>query len=382
MYAGGVIDCDVHHDWPTDEHLVPYLSAGWREYVEGPGRLMNDGSLIPLAPTQLIPNPTGTNRPEAFPGNGHKAGSNYELMKEQLLDPSNMERVILQFGPPEFLGAFPNPYFATEVARAANDWTIDNWLSHPDSRLYGAMLVASQNPEEAAKEIRRVGGHPRIAEVLLATSGLGKPFGHPAYAPIHEAAAEMGLPLAIHTGGEAFPGQGASPIGSGMPSFYFEVAMLTYQGSMTHLTSFITHGVFEKFPALKVLIVEAGVAWVPSLLWRLDTGYKALRREIPWVKRAPSEYFHDHVRMSTQPLDRSPDPEQLVETIRFFGGEDILCFSTDYPHWDTDEVNYVETKLPKEWHQKIFHDNAVDLYGWTDAKGSRPPESELSVSQP
>ena len=59
-YSGPIIDCDVHHDWATPEHLHPYLSTGWQEYVKGPGRLYGGGESIPLFPAQLIPNPTGT----------------------------------------------------------------------------------------------------------------------------------------------------------------------------------------------------------------------------------------------------------------------------------------------------------------------------------
>ena len=113
-------------------------------------------------------------------------------MNEQLLDPFRIERAVLQYGASGFIGALSNPYFATEIARAANDWSIDHWLSRDDSRLYGAVLVATQQPDEAAAEVRRVGAHPRMAEVLLASSGLGKPFGHPAYHAIYEAAVEMG----------------------------------------------------------------------------------------------------------------------------------------------------------------------------------------------
>ena len=366
MYDGPVIDCDIHHDWATPEHLHAYLSSGWQEYVAGPGRLYGDNQSIPLHPLQLCPNPTGTNRPEAFPSNGHAAASDYDLMREQLLDPFRIERAVLQYGASGFIGGLPNPYFATEIARAANDWSIDAWLSREDHRLYGAVLVATQLPDLAAAEIRRVGGHPRMAEVLLASSGLGKPFGHPAYHAIYEAAVEMGLPVAIHTGGEAFPGQGMSPMASGMPNFYFEVAMLTFMSSMTHITSLISHGVFEKFPALKVLIVESGLGWVPALLWRLDAGYRALRRELPWLKRHPTEYFAEHIRMTTQPLDRPPDKEQLISVLEMFDGEHTLCFSSDYPHWDGDEISYISEWLPSSWHPRVFRENAIELYGWSE----------------
>ena len=44
-----------------------------------------------------------------------------------------------------------------------------------------------------------------------------------------------------------------------------------------------------------------------AALWRLDTYWKALRSEVPWVKRPPSEYVADHVRLATQPIERPDD---------------------------------------------------------------------------
>jgi predicted TIM-barrel fold metal-dependent hydrolase len=359
MYTGPVIDCDIHHDWPSADALLPYFSDGWRDYITRSGTMR----MISPAPTALIPNPGGIIREEAYPPDGTMPGSSYELLRDQLLDPSRIAAGVLSFGLGAFVGAIPNPYLATEIARVANDWSIDNWLSGQDDRLYGAVLVPTQLPEDGAKEIRRIGDHPRIIQALMVSNGIGKPFGHPLFHPIYEAAAEMDLPIGIHVGGEAFGGQNISPIGSGVPSLYLEHHTLVPQGIMAHLVSFIVHGVFEKFPTLKLLLIECGVAWIPGVIWRFDMDYKGLRRETPWLKRHPSEYFHDHVRVTTQPLELAPKKEHLVNLLRGIGGEDVLCFSSDYPHWDTDEADYVAQQLPREWLPKIMFENAAELFG-------------------
>jgi predicted TIM-barrel fold metal-dependent hydrolase len=378
MYRGGVIDCDVHHDWPRPEALFPYLSDAWREYVTG-GGARRPGPLPVTAPP-LYPSPTGAIRDDAFPPNGDAPGSSYELLKEQLLDPFKIERAVLSYGMGAFVGAIPNPYFAAEVARASNDWSVDQWLSRDDERLYGAVVVSTQLPELAAKEIRRIGPHPRMCEVLLCSNGIGKPFGHPIFDPIYEAAAELNLPIGIHGAGEAFGGMNISPNGSGIPSTYIEQHVLMTQGLITHLVSFIVHGSFEKYPNLKVLLIEPGVAWIPALLWKFDMEYRGLQREAPWMRRTPSEYFHDHVRVTTQPLELSPKREQLVELLKAIDAQDILCFASDYPHWDTDEVGYIASKLPAAWHAKVFRENALELYGWQDdVPGKLRQEPELAA---
>jgi predicted TIM-barrel fold metal-dependent hydrolase len=83
-----------------------------------------------------------------------------------------------------------------------NDWNIDRWLSIDDERLCSVVLAPTQDPVAAAKEIRRVGAHPRIKEVLLVVNGMGRPFGDAAYDPIYRAAADLDLPVAIHVGGD------------------------------------------------------------------------------------------------------------------------------------------------------------------------------------
>jgi predicted TIM-barrel fold metal-dependent hydrolase len=148
---------------------------------------------------------------------------------------------------------------------------------------------------------------------------------------------------------------------------------------MHHLTSLIVHGVFEKYPTLKVLAMECGLSWIPWLIWNLDDNYRVLKRESPHLRRLPSEYFREHVLFSTQPLELSPEREQLIQVLDAFGGmEDMLCFSTDYPHWDADDPRYVGGRLPRAWRSKVFYENARKLFRWSAAS---QPVPELAMSR-
>ena len=359
MYDGPVIDCDVHNEWTAQKDLLPYLAEGWREYVVGP----MDAGPIPMSVSGGYENPHGFDREDAWPPSGGPPASDPAFVASQLLEPFGIERAILSYATLLYSGSLPNPYFAAEVARAANDWLVDTWLA-ADSRFHGSILVANQLPDVAAAEIRRAGQNPRMVQVIMASNALGHPWGHPLFHPIYEACEELGLPIAIHAGGQG--GANPPPTAGGAPNLYIEYHTLAIQGMMTGFVSFVSEGVFEKFPNLKLILVEGGVAWIPGMLWRFDSNYKGLRREVPWVKRLPSAYFRDHVRVTTQPLEIAPTDDYLLEALEAIDGQNTLLFATDYPHWDSDETTYIAQQIPPAWHSKVFYENALETFRWGD----------------
>jgi predicted TIM-barrel fold metal-dependent hydrolase len=187
-------------------------------------------------------------------------------------------------------------------------------------------------------------------------------FGHPIFDPIHRACADTGLPFAIHTFGEAMGCAVPSATAGGYPSLYAEFHSSSSQALMTHLTSFVVHGVFDRYPDFKLVLVEGGSTWLPAYLRRFEADFKGIRREFPWCKKLPTEYVHDHVRISTQPLDVESSDDRLMEALGEIGAEDVLIFASDYPHWDTDVPTKTQSVLPTAWRQKVGFENAAKLY--------------------
>src|SRR5690606_3234299 len=98
-----------------------------------------------------------------------------------------------------------------------------------------------------------------------------------------------------------------------------------------------------------------------ALMWRLDQEYKGLRSEVPWLKKRPSDYLLDHVRMTTQPLERPEDDRHLLDLLEMFDYERMLLFSSDYPdefYASPDSLAF----LPPEARRRVLGDNARAWY--------------------
>jgi predicted TIM-barrel fold metal-dependent hydrolase len=349
-----IVDCDVHNGWPSSRVLLPYLDPYWRDLLER-GELPGGRDSFPHGHRPWL-HPEGFMRTDAVPADGSTPGSDYELMCEQLLDRYDVEYAILTGDEAIEASTLANPHYAAALVRAYNDWLVEEWLPR-DARLKGSLVVAPQDPVAAAAEIRRLGAHADIVQVLV-SSGSQRPYGDPFYHPIFEAAAELELPFAVHLGGQG--GVNVNPTGCGPPTFFWETHSLLCETGMGHVASVIAHGVFEKWPQMKFVLIECGVAWLPALLWRLDADYKALRKETPWLQRLPSEYARDHIRLSTQPLEQPRDPHHLWSVLEAIDGEHTLLYASDYPHWDFDDPTLIS--LPPGWKERVFAENARELY--------------------
>jgi len=364
-YDGSVIDCDVHHAYGPATKLTPYIQAPWREFVSA--------STMSLNPAQKhYPHPFGTNkRIDLVDDGGPTPGWDYDLMASQLLDPFNIGRAILNYDVGHE-SAHNNHYLAAALASALNDWSLDTWLSRGDDRLYGSILVASTLPTYAANEIRRLGAHPRMVGVLMVADGLGLPFGHPIYHPIFEAASEFDLPISLHFGADLWSKQGQLAAG-GNPLSRTEFYTLLPQPAMHHITSCISHGVFDKWPNVRLVLLETGYTWLPWLARTLDLQFSNLRRESPFVRNLPSETILTNVRIATQPYEPPEHSSHLIDLLSALDGiEDVIMFSSDYPHWDIDDADDVAKEFPPGWRAKIMYRNAEQTFRWpaTGAAGS------------
>jgi predicted TIM-barrel fold metal-dependent hydrolase len=341
-----IIDCDVHNEWHSQEELYPFLPQRWREHLQTFGMRGPSGATYPRFQNR---------RTDSTPPSGRKPGSDVAFLAQQLLDEWNIAYGILN--PLTGVGRQLIPEFDAALATAVNDWMVAEWLDK-EPRLRASVIIPFEYPDLAVAEIKRRVGDTRFVQVQF-SGRPAEPMGRRKYWPIYEACVEHGLAVMSH----AF-GSGGHPItGCGWPSFYIEDHVGPAQSMQANLISLVFEGVFERFPELRVVSVENGFGWAPALMWRLDTTYKLLYRELPHLKRLPSEYIREHVWFSTQPIEEPHRPEYFLQLLRHMGGADRLVFATDYPHWDWDSPDgALPARLPDEVKQQIFFDNAKALY--------------------
>jgi predicted TIM-barrel fold metal-dependent hydrolase len=346
-----LIDSDVHNALASPQDLLPFLSAYWREQVKA------DGIDIPHAGYS---SPVGVLREDARPDTGGRPGSSPAFLMKDHMDRYHIDYAILTGSGMLSLSLHDDPDYASALSSALNEWMVATWLAF-SPRYRGSIIINHSEPLAAAREIRKWGAHPQIAQVLMA-SGSSRLFGQRFFHPIYEAAAEMGLPVAIHPGSE---GAGTAPnvTGSGRPTRYMEWHNILPTNYMATVNSLVCEGVFEKFPTLKFVAIEGGIAWLPHVMWRMDKNYKALRAQTPWLKKLPSDYIRQHLYVTTQPIEETEKPEQLQQIFEMINAPHMILFSSDYPHWDFDNPKMALPPLSKEWKDRIFWKNAAELYG-------------------
>lgn len=355
-----VVDCDIHNYMPSEAVLLSYLDPAWHAHHRAFGPRTHQVAAFPGAPYPRSAG--GGKRIDAKPPSGLPVGADFDFFRAQHLDALPIEVGIINCL--SKVGENLHEEYDAALARAHNDWLAKEWLGR-DDRLRGSLLVPYENGELSAREIERWAGHPGFVQVMLRPRTKDA-LGRRKYWPMYAAAERHGLVIAVH-----FAGVSGNPISSsGWSSFYIEDHTTMAQSFQAHVISLVAEGVFERFPRLRMVLIEGGFAWLPPLMWRLDRLFHRLKAEVPHLRRKPSEVIREHIRLTTQPMEEPPRPRQLLQVIEHLGSEEMLMFATDYPHWDFDHPDRVlSVGVPPELRRKIMAGNARALYGLASREG-------------
>jgi predicted TIM-barrel fold metal-dependent hydrolase len=345
----GAIDCDLHPTMPPASALLPYLPEYWRDqlanrHIDKMG--FNLTSYPPNAPLSARPDWRG---PTGAPG------GDLDMLRREALDRFGTRYAICN--PLHGAIALFNEDMAAALCSAVNDWIARELLDR-EPRLRASILVPLHDPQSAVAEIERVAADRRFVQVLLLAMG-DLMLGRRLYWPIYAAAEKLGLPIGVHAGST----YQRAPTPAGWPSYKVEDYVAQSSAFENQLVSFLAEGVFQKFPALKLVLIESGFTWLPPLLWRTGKLWRGVRPEVPWLDRPPAEIIREHVRFTLQPVDApANDPERLKRTLDHLGSDQMLLFSTDYPHWQFDGDEVLPDGLSDETLRKLLIDNPLETY--------------------
>jgi predicted TIM-barrel fold metal-dependent hydrolase len=142
------------------------------------------------------------------------------------------------------------------------------------------------------------------------------------------------------------------------------------------MTNWITNGMPERFPKLKTIWIESGLAWIPFLMQRLDNEFMMRTSDCALLKRKPSDYMRE-MFFTSQPMEMVDNAKALELTFEMIKADTQLLWSSDYPHWDMDlpSTIYDLPFIGEEAKRNILGGNAKRLFNldpvWSPAKLAR-----------
>ena len=253
------------------------------------------------------------------------------------------------------LGLHPQVEVEVALARAYNRWLTERVLAH-EPRIRSMLYLPFNDAEASYRMVQEFGASKGVVGFMV-TSARHRPVHHNSYMKTYALMEEMGLPLAFHAG------YNWNDQTVGMMNRFISVHALGFVFyNMVHLANWITNGLPERFPKLKLLWVESGLAWVPFMMQRFDNEYMMRSSEAPALKKKPSDYMRD-MFFSTQPMEMT-DMGALEQTFRMLQAETQLLYSSDYPHWDFDlpSTIYDLPFLNEQAKRNILGGNAIRLF--------------------
>jgi uncharacterized protein len=268
------------------------------------------------------------------------------------------------------LGLAPRVEVEVALARAYNRWLVEEILPH-EPRMKSMLYLPYNEPEECYRTVLEFGDKKGVVGFCI-TAPHYRGVHDNAYAKTYAAIEERGLPLSFHS---AFMWGGDRTMELCNRFMAVHALGFTFY-NMVHLTNWLCNGMPERYPKLKVIWIESGLAWLMFLIQRLDNEYMMRSSEVPLLKKKPSDYIRD-MYYTTQPMEMVENRKALELTFEIIKADTQLMYSSDYPHWDMDlpSTIYDLPFLSEQNKRAILGGNAMRIFNipnqLSDAKLAR-----------
>ncbi|MGH7090842.1 MAG: amidohydrolase family protein, partial [Stellaceae bacterium] len=351
-----IVDADAHHyETESVEEIIPYIEDPvFRNEVriQGWGRL---GVTSENANYQNLGGRITRVRhrgKEKVPVGTHRDIT----LTRRWMDAMGVDMICLFPTPMLALGMIPRPDNELQLARAYNRWLCDTVLD-AEPRIRSMLYLPFNHPEGCLKMVEDFGSRKGVIGFMVTAPRERGVFDN-CYMKLYAMLEERGLPLAFH-GGFSWGEQSFK-----LANRFIVVHALGFTFfNMLHLSNWVMNALPERFPKLKVIWIESGLAWVPFLMQRLDNEYMMRTSEAPGLKKKPSDYMRD-MFYTSQPMEGVENRKALETSFDMMKAETQLLYSSDYPHWDMDlpSTIYDLPFLSEVGKRNILGENARRLF--------------------
>ncbi len=393
--AAPVVDADGHVYEPDDLWTARMDAKRWGDWiprrvvedecydvvyvggaVRGGGRELQDqmSAAVGLTPQQFHDLTQSLYRDGGHDPKARLADMDADGIDVSVLYPSQA----MFFGPSDPIPALHDVEFVADCQRAYNEWLAEFCSANP-VRLFGIAAVPLQDPARAARELERSVTDLGLRGAFIRPSAYVDelPLNHSVYDPFWEACASLGVPVALHPGvhidtpgacrkfGLVAESENMLVSNMAMDELHGGSALGQAVGNtvdmVVTLGRLLMGGVCERFPGLRVAVLESGGGWVPTQLQRMDEQVEAFPLERRWLSMLPSEYFKRQCWVSFE-----PEEWNLAACAQWLG-EDRVVWASDYPHPEyhegvVDEVRASIASLGDAAQARVLGENARELY--------------------
>jgi len=354
-----IVDADAHH----------YETESWNDivkYIEDPvlRHRASQGGQRAGPPNLMVSHPgnqSNSGRVIRYPRRRQDtvkgaAPRDVELVRSQM-DSIGIKYQVVFPTPMLELGMHQETNVEVELSWAYSRWLTEEILPH-EPRMKTMIYLPLNTPSACMRVIEQFTGKPGVVGFMV-TSPRFRPVHDNVYMPIYRALEERNMPLGFHAG----LGMGMERAWEGMNRFISVHALGFTWFNIVHMTNMVINGIPERFPKLKIVWIESGLAWVPFLMQRLDNEYMMRTSEAPLLKMKPSEYMSSRFYYTTQPIENT-NLEALQFNLKMINAEKTLMFASDFPHWDFNlpSTIYDLPFLTEQAKRNILGETAREVY--------------------
>ena len=254
------------------------------------------------------------------------------------------------------------------VVHAFNRWLLEDWTFNYQDRIFPVPAIALNDPDLGLAELEWCLEHGAKTVLIRPApvprgDGTSRSPALPEFDPFWRTVEAAGISVQMHNSDSGYD-RYMSDWEPGRDEFQgFQLTTLRgfiYEESrpiFDTLAAFIAHGVFERFPRLRIGVVENGGSWAPRLIDAFDRVYKKQPRNF---SEPPSDVFRRHVWVN--PFHEE-DMSHLIDVL----GADRVMFGSDFPHPEglakPAEFVHELTDMPDDTVRRVMGGNLKELIG-------------------